>query len=327
MTQRLLMIEDDHRLGGMVAAYLTQNGFEVRHVETAAEGLAQLQQATAQPFSLILLDVMLPDADGLEVCRQIRAHHSAISATPIVMLTAKGDPMDRVVGLELGADDYVPKPFEPRELLARVRAVLRRQPGSTPHNSHVMRFGRLEIDLDARAIRLDGQERMVTGYQFDLLVALAERAGRVLSREQIMDAVKGEPLEAFDRSIDVHIGRLRAVLEDDPKQPRRIITVRGSGYVFAKAQDVYRSQLQMVGASVRAHLCRRADEPGRGRAGVFRTVAMGAGFCAAGPAKPGRVYRMGLGSAATGHRDARAAAGRHVPSPLAPACGHGAVHT
>jgi DNA-binding response OmpR family regulator len=161
-----------------------------------------------------------------------------VSATPIVMLTAKGDPMDRVVGLELGADDYVPKPFEPRELLARVRAVLRRNQGNTAVASNVLRFGRLEIDLDARAIRLDGHERMVTGYQFDLLVALAERAGRVLSREQIMDAVKGEPLEAFDRSIDVHIGRLRAVLEDDPKQPRRIITVRGSGYVFAKAQDV-----------------------------------------------------------------------------------------
>jgi DNA-binding response OmpR family regulator len=239
MTHRLLMIEDDHRLGGMVSAYLTQNGFEVKHVETAQEGMHLLQSAAAaQPFSLILLDVMLPDADGLEVCRQIRSHASAVSATPIVMLTAKGDPMDRVVGLELGADDYVPKPFEPRELLARVRAVLRRNQGNTAVASNVLRFGRLEIDLDARAIRLDGHERMVTGYQFDLLVALAERAGRVLSREQIMDAVKGEPLEAFDRSIDVHIGRLRAVLEDDPKQPRRIITVRGSGYVFAKAQDV-----------------------------------------------------------------------------------------
>jgi DNA-binding response OmpR family regulator len=223
----------------MVSAYLTQNGFEVKHVETAQEGMHLLQSAAAaQPFSLILLDVMLPDADGLEVCRQIRSHASAVSATPIVMLTAKGDPMDRVVGLELGADDYVPKPFEPRELLARVRAVLRRNQGNTAVASNVLRFGRLEIDLDARAIRLDGHERMVTGYQFDLLVALAERAGRVLSREQIMDAVKGEPLEAFDRSIDVHIGRLRAVLEDDPKQPRRIITVRGSGYVFAKAQDV-----------------------------------------------------------------------------------------
>lgn len=239
MSQRLLMIEDDHRLAAMVAAYLTQNGFEVAHAETAHDGLAQLQKAlAAQPFALILLDVMLPDADGLDVCRNIRSQNLPLSATPIVMLTAKGEPMDRVVGLELGADDYVPKPFEPRELLARVRAVLRRHHGGAPNNSNMMRFGRLEIDLDARAVRIDGQEKLITAYQFDLLVALAERAGRVLSREQIMDVVKGEPLEAFDRSIDVHIGRLRAVLEDDPKHPRRIITVRGAGYVFARAQDV-----------------------------------------------------------------------------------------
>ena len=234
------MIEDDHRLGAMVVAYLDQNGYSVKFVENAHDGLAQLQLvAKEQPYELILLDLMLPDIDGLEVCRQIRQFQGPISATPIVMLTAKGDPMDRVVGLELGADDYLAKPFEPRELLARIRAVLRRQHGTvSPRSARIQRFGRLEIDLDARAVRIDGIERMVTGYQFDLLVVLAERAGRVLSREQIMDAVKGEPLEAFDRSIDVHIGRLRAVLEDDPKQPRRIITVRGSGYVFAKAQDV-----------------------------------------------------------------------------------------
>jgi DNA-binding response OmpR family regulator len=149
--------------------------------------------------------------------------------------------MDRVVGLELGADDYVPKPFEPRELLARLRAVLRRHhatPETAESTSQVLRFGRLEIDLDARMLRLDGQEKSVTAYQFNLLAAMAERAGRVLSREQLMDAVKGEPMDAFDRSIDVHIGRLRAAIEDDPKQPKRIITVRGAGYVFAKAQDV-----------------------------------------------------------------------------------------
>ena len=240
MTQHLLMIEDDHRLGAMVVSYLGQNGYTVTLTESAQEGLAQLQSAANEPpFALILLDVMLPDIDGLEVCRQIRHLPGSLSAIPIVMLTAKGDPMDRVVGLELGADDYVAKPFEPRELLARIRAVLRRQQGGVGTSStRIQRFGRLEIDLDARAVRIDGHERLVTGYQFDLLVVLAERAGRVLSREQIMDAVKGEPLEAFDRSIDVHIGRLRAVLEDDPKQPRRIITVRGSGYVFAKAQDV-----------------------------------------------------------------------------------------
>lgn len=240
MTQRLLMIEDDQRLASMVATYLNQNGFEVQHSATAKDGLHQLQQADAtQPFAIVLLDLMLPDADGLDVCRQIRAQPQPTGALPIVMLTAKGDPMDRVVGLELGADDYIPKPFEPRELLARLRAVLRRQQGiATAGGERVLRFGRLEIDLDARVIRLDDQDKPVTAYQFNLLAAMADRAGRVLSREQLMDAVKGEPLEAFDRSIDVHIGRLRAAIEDDPKQPKRIITVRGAGYVFAKAQDV-----------------------------------------------------------------------------------------
>ena len=241
MTQRLLMIEDDQRLAAMVAKYLNQNGFEVEHRENAAEGLQCLQATDAPPFAAVLLDLMLPDADGLDVCRQIRSRPHPLGAIPIVMLTAKGDPMDRVVGLELGADDYVPKPFEPRELLARLRAVLRRHQGaqeSAEALSRVLRFGRLEIDLDARMLRLDGHEKSVTAYQFNLLAAMAERAGRVLSREQLMDAVKGEPLEAFDRSIDVHIGRLRAAIEDDPKQPKRIITVRGAGYVFAKAQDV-----------------------------------------------------------------------------------------
>jgi DNA-binding response OmpR family regulator len=239
MAQRLLMIEDDHRLAAMVATYLTQNGFEVRHAETAHEGLELLRRAAAsEPFALVLLDLMLPDADGLDVCRRIRAEPSGVGAIPVMMLTAKGDPMDRVVGLEIGADDYLPKPFEPRELLARLRALLRRHQGALGTASRTLRFGRLEIDPDARALRIDGEARVVTAYQFDLLLALAERAGRVLSREQLMDAVKGEPLEAFDRSIDVHIGRLRAAIEDDPKQPKRIITVRGAGYLFSKAQDV-----------------------------------------------------------------------------------------
>lgn len=233
------MIEDDQRLAAMVATYLGQNDFDVHQSGTATEGLQQLQHAET-PFNAVLLDLMLPDANGLDVCRQIRALPAPLNALPIVMLTAKGDPMDRVIGLEIGADDYVPKPFEPRELLARLRAVLRRQqgvPAPVSEAQRVLRFGRLEIDLDARVIRVDDQEKPVTSYQFNLLAAMAERAGRVLSREQLMDAVKGEPLEAFDRSIDVHIGRLRAAIEDDPKQPKRIITVRGAGYVFAKAQD------------------------------------------------------------------------------------------
>jgi DNA-binding response OmpR family regulator len=236
MTQLILMIEDDRRLASMVSDYLAQNGFTVRLAETAHEGLLMLEQE--QHFALILLDLMLPDADGLEVCRRIRALPAPLRATPVVMLTAKGDPFDRVIGLELGADDYIPKPFEPRELLARLRAVLRRPPMAAPSTTQVLQFGRLEIDPGARAVRVDGTPRALTSYQFDLLVALAERAGRVLSREQLIDAVKGEAPDPFDRSIDVHIGRLRLAIEDDVKHPRRIITVRGTGYVFAKVQDV-----------------------------------------------------------------------------------------
>jgi DNA-binding response OmpR family regulator len=179
-----------------------------------------------------VLDLMLPDMDGLDVCRRVRV----ASATPILMLTARGDAMDRVVGLEMGADDYLPKPFEPRELLARLRAILRRaHAASAP--GEILRFGRLEIDLGARAIRLDGEPRALTSYQFDLLERLARHAGRVMSRDQLMDEMRGHALEAFDRSIDVHISRIRAAIEDDPKKPRRILTVRGAGYVFAKAQD------------------------------------------------------------------------------------------
>ena len=164
------------------------------------------------------------------------AARSGCAATvPILMLTARGDAMDRVVGLEMGADDYLPKPFEPRELLARLRAILRRSKG--PAKSRVLRFGRLEIDRGAREVRLDGEVRPLTSHQFALLLALAEHAGRVMSREALMDLLKAEPLEAFDRSIDVHISRIRAAIEDDAKKPRRVITVRGAGYVFAKAQD------------------------------------------------------------------------------------------
>jgi two-component system, OmpR family, phosphate regulon response regulator OmpR len=180
----------------------------------------------------VVLDLMLPDMDGLDVCRQMRT----ASDTPVLMLSGRGDAVDRIVGLELGADDYLPKPFQPRELLARLRAILRRRvPGKAA--APALNFGRLEIDVAARAVRLDGVECELTAYQFALLVVLAERAGRVLSREVLMDLVKGAQLEAFDRSIDVHMSRIRAAIEDDPKKPRRVITVRGAGYVFAKVQD------------------------------------------------------------------------------------------
>jgi DNA-binding response OmpR family regulator len=235
----LLLIDDDLRLANMLGDYLRAQGFELSH---AIDGTAGLSHAQALKPDLLILDLMMPGIDGLEVCRRLRALPEPVRHTPVLMLTAKGDPMERVVGLEMGADDYVAKPFEPRELLARIKAMLRRQamargePASAPASAQLS-FGSLEIDRDARVVRVQGQSAELTSYQFDLLVALAERAGRVLTREQIMEAVRGRELEAFDRSIDVHMGRIRAVIEADVKEPKRILTVRGVGYVFAKQQD------------------------------------------------------------------------------------------
>ena len=239
MSSQLLMIEDDTRLAQMVGEYLGQSGMLVTHHADAAGGLAQLQGPGSGGLpDLVILDLMLPDMDGLEVCRRIRSLQGPAAQVPVLMLTAKGDPMDRIIGLELGADDYLPKPFEPRELLARIRAILRRRTdGGTPAATPALRFGSLEIDRDARTVTVGGQVADLTSYQFDLLVTLAERAGRVLTRDQIMEAVRGRELDAFDRSIDVHMGRIRAAIEADAKNPRRILTVRGVGYVFAKQQD------------------------------------------------------------------------------------------
>jgi len=229
MAERVLMIEDDAALAGLVGDYLRPLGYDVTPAPTGGEGLRRL---SAEAFDAVLLDVMLPDLDGFEVCRRIRN----ASDVPVVMLTARGQDEDRIVGLELGADDYLPKPFNPRELLARLRAVLRRgRRGSPP--AAPLRFGRLEIDRDARVVRVDGEERALTGYQFDLLRVLAESAGRVLGREALMERAGRDAGEAFDRSIDVHVSRIRSAIEDDPKRPRRLLTVRGAGYVFAKKQD------------------------------------------------------------------------------------------
>ncbi len=238
MSQHLLIIEDDSRLAAMVAQYLQQSGYTVSHASDGASGLSLISApAPGHTPELVILDLMLPDMDGLEVCRRIRALPPAQAQTPVLMLTAKGDSMDRIIGLEIGADDYLPKPFEPRELLARIRAVLRRK-GEVPMAAPtVLRFGALEIDRDARTVQVQGQTCDLTSYQFDLLAALAERAGRVLTRDQIMEAVRGRELEAFDRSIDVHMGRIRAAIEADAKDPKRILTVRGVGYVFARQQD------------------------------------------------------------------------------------------
>jgi two-component system phosphate regulon response regulator OmpR len=228
MTHRILIIDDDTALSGMLAEYLGAAGLDVRTRGTAREGLAEL---AAHGADALVLDVMLPDADGLDVCRRLRAEGDV----PIVMLTARGEDTDRIVGLELGADDYVAKPFNPRELLARLRAVLRRRGARA--SGEVLRFGRLEVDRDARAVRVDGEARPLTSLQFDLLWALARSAGRVLSRESLLERVHGDVAEGYDRTIDVHVSRIRAAIEDDPHAPRRILTVRGAGYVFARRQD------------------------------------------------------------------------------------------
>ena len=234
MSSTLLLIEDDLRLAQMVADYLRQAGLNCEH---AGDGQTGLKLVQAGGVDLVVLDLMLPDMDGLQVCQRIRGFAGAVSQVPVLMLTAKGDPMDRIIGLEMGADDYLPKPFEPRELLARIKAILRRKPGQAAAVKSLLTFGSLEIDRDARQVSVGGSLCDLTSYQFDLLVILAERAGRVLTRDQIMEAVRGRELEAFDRSIDVHMGRIRAAIEAAPKEPKRILTVRGVGYVFAKQQD------------------------------------------------------------------------------------------
>lgn len=232
MTGRLLLIDDDLRLTDMVSGYLRLNGFEVETAGSLATGRERLGHGA---FDALLLDLMLPDGDGLDFTRELRSQ-ARTRRLPLLMLTARGEPMDRIVGLEIGADDYLPKPFEPRELLARVKALLRRAAPDRDDEGMLV-FGRLEIDLGARQARLDGKLCDLTSHQFELLTVLAQSPGRVLSRDQIMDSLKGHPLEAFDRSIDVHISRIRALIEDDPKAPRRVLTVRGAGYVFARKQD------------------------------------------------------------------------------------------
>ena len=232
MTSQLLLIDDDLRLTDMVGGYLRQNGFEVDTAGSLAAGRERIKLVS---YDALLLDLMLPDGDGLDFTRELRSQPRT-RRLPLLMLTARGEPMDRIVGLEIGADDYLPKPFEPRELLARVKALLRRA-APEPGDDEVLTFGRLEVDLGARQARLGGVPCDLTSHQFDLLTVLARSPGRVLSRDQIMDTLKGHPLEAFDRSIDVHISRIRAVIEDDPKTPKRVLTVRGAGFVFARKQD------------------------------------------------------------------------------------------
>jgi DNA-binding response OmpR family regulator len=228
--QAVLLVEDDARLAAMVAEYLGRHELDVTVAPDGERGLAALRRGR---FDVVLLDVMLPGVDGFEVCRRLRAAPEW-AALPVLMLTARGDDVDKIVGLELGADDYLAKPFNPRELVARIRAVLRRGTGGAVR----ARFsaGALAIDYDAREVTLEGRRVGLTHHEFELLAALARAGGRVLSREQLMDALRGPAYEAFDRSIDVHISKLRAKLERDPKTPRYIKTVRGVGYALVRPE-------------------------------------------------------------------------------------------
>jgi two-component system, OmpR family, phosphate regulon response regulator OmpR len=239
MEKRILLVDDDQRLTRMLSEYLRAERFQVICAGDIVQAKAQLRA----DFDLIVLDLMLPDGDGLDLCRAIRKGNDVAitcgvnAQIPILMLTAKGEWTDRVVGLEIGADDYLSKPFEPRELLARVKALLRRPARLASSAENVLQFGSLRIDVDARAVSLSNQECSLTGHQFDLLLALAKRPGQVLSREQLMNRIGVDTYDAFDRSVDVHIARIRAVIENDPRDPRRIQTVRGIGYMFTSKQQ------------------------------------------------------------------------------------------
>jgi len=229
MTTRVLLIDDDERLCSLLTEYLGRFGFAVTTATHPEDGLRALKNA--QP-EILILDVMLPDMDGFAVCRKVRE----TSRIPIIMLTARGDVMDRIVGLELGADDYLPKPFEPRELVARIQAVLRR--GKSVETEEVTRIGTLEVDWTARAARIDGTDLALTTAEFALLALLVRNRGRVLTRERILDETRGLDWESYDRSIDVLVSRLRQKLGDDPKRPSFIRTVRGTGYIFIGGGNV-----------------------------------------------------------------------------------------
>jgi len=222
---RVLLIDDDKRLHELLTTYLEQNGFTVVGAPDGQRGLAALE---ADPFDVVLLDVMMPGLDGLEVCCRIRAK----SRVPILMLTAKGDETDRVVGLELGADDYIAKPFGPRELVARLRAVLRRVNPSA--DAELVVINEISIDVPAHKVRVDGREIELTGIEFDILLALARRADRVVAREALLSEAGRGDVTVSDRTVDVHISHLRQKLGDDPRSPKKIKTIRGVGYVLVK---------------------------------------------------------------------------------------------
>ena len=229
-TIQALLVEDDERLARLTSRYLQEHGILVTVARTGPEGLAE---ASRHAYDVVLLDLMLPGRDGMEVCRDLRTR----SNVPIIMVTARGEEADRVLGLESGADDYLAKPFSSRELLARIRAQVRRARGRAGPSSQPIQVGKLSLDPRSLSATLEGKPLVLTSYEFGLLRVLAERAGRVLSREQLLDLVKGNAEEVFDRSIDVHIFRLRQKLEADPRNPRLLKTVRGAGYLLATGDE------------------------------------------------------------------------------------------
>lgn len=233
--QRLLIVDDDVRLRDLLQRYLGEQGYEVRPVPDGAQMEKYLQR---EHFDLIVLDLMLPGDDGLAICRRLRGQGNNI---PIVMLTARGDEIDRIVGLEMGADDYLPKPFNPRELLARIQAVLRRQgqrPGGAPlENPGKVQFGGLEVDLSARTLTRGDEVLTLTTGEFAVLAALLQHPRQPLSRDRLMTLARGREQGPFDRAIDVQISRLRKLVEPDPAKPRYLQTVWGFGYVFVPDDD------------------------------------------------------------------------------------------
>ncbi len=223
----VLVIDDDERIRSLLAEYLAGRGLRV---ETAGDGESGLEMLRGGGFELLVLDIMMPGKDGFEVLRELRQ----TSRIPCIMLTARGDELDRIVGLELGADDYLPKPFNPRELLARIQAVLRRTDERQPSTGQALRAGGLLVDPDRRLVELDGQPIELTTTEFEILRTLVANAGRVIPRERLMELARGEDYAAFERSVDVHVSHIRRKLGDDVRQPTWIKTVRGVGYTVPR---------------------------------------------------------------------------------------------
>ncbi len=227
---KILLVDDDMRLRDLLTRYMSEQGFLVKAVN---DGAAMDRILHREHFDLMVLDLMLPGEDGLAICRRLRADDSQI---PIVMLTARGDEVDRIIGLEMGADDYLPKPFNPRELVARIHAVMRRRPAQLPGaptaDDEIIRFGRICVNLGIRSLTRDGKEVSLTTGEFSLLKVMVQHPRQPLSRDKLMELARGREYGVFDRAIDVQISRLRKLVEEDPAKPRFIQTVWGFGYVF-----------------------------------------------------------------------------------------------